>query len=138
MISTTKSGPPTPIGIAVPGRPAREEDGHVGAAVVVGPALVAIADVDARPDLAEAGQADHALQDEREPGDEALMLIVRERRHDVDSLPDLIPAVGPPRLALGLQSLRDRAIDHQHGHDPSLRFRRPSPAQTAFRPKTFA
>jgi hypothetical protein len=110
-------------------RPAVVQDhDHVGDAVVVVPALAAVADVGPLILLSPLFALDHFRQDAAEVAEQFLVRVGRHRRHDVHPLPDLIMEIDALALALRDELVNQSGIaDQQPGNHPSprcVRYRR--------------
>src|ERR1700677_4212986 len=86
-------GAAIPMRLAVLGRVTRQEDGHVRTAVISFPSFWLVAHVAAREDL----RCLHGIQcigkTNREPEPERLVLVVSDRGHHVDTIPNLVETV---------------------------------------------
>src|SRR5687767_12946973 len=85
--------PADPMRAEIPGGAGVEKDGDVGAAVVVLPLIDPVADVDAGAHLCDPRKSDDGIEDGGETGLKELVLVVGQRRHHVDTLPDLVPEI---------------------------------------------
>jgi len=93
------------VRVAVLGRIALQERGHIGAAVILRPIVLAISDIDAREHQPLIGHLDHAQDRQANLQGQVLVLVVRYRRHDVDSVPNFVKAVRAGQRSLLLQAV---------------------------------
>src|SRR5262249_54826408 len=112
--------PAPPVRAAVFRLATWQKDGDIRDAVVVLPTLLAVADIDTHPDLAQAGPGDRHVADRTEPRGQLLMLVIGHGRHDVHPLPDLVEAVPPRGFSSRPQPFLDSRIRDIGGHRSSL------------------
>jgi hypothetical protein len=109
-------GPPQPMTLLVDRRIPREKDDDIGAAIILSPMVLPIADVRATSNEPKARLADGRFDGITDLGRNFLVLVVREWRHDIDSIPDLVEAVGAGRPPLPDQSPQECGAADQCVH----------------------
>jgi len=97
-----------------------QHDSHIRTAVIALPILDAIADVCTWQNINSRIVVECSANAVTQLLHQLLMLDVRKRRHDVNPVPDLIPAIAATGAAALEQLLFHAWIDHQSRHSVPL------------------
>ena len=109
-------GATLPVGAAVDGVAVVADDDDVGAAVVMLPVLVAIADIGPGENDTPVFFRDDFIQCGCQGGDNRLMDIVGEWGHDVNSVPDFIVFVAAELSSLADEGVGNVGVEDFHDH----------------------
>src|SRR5262249_51912959 len=116
-----------PMSTAVARPRTRQEYRDIRDAVVVLPALFAVADIDADAHLAWSRKAEGQATNETKVGRQHLMFIIGHRRHEIFSLPDLVPSFHHLSLPIQARGLRLVRVQNRSCHGLSLLLSSPPP-----------
>src|SRR5438105_3653139 len=108
------------VAVVLPGSRAGQDNSHVRAAEVFFPTLTSIAHVYAGKNMDIRARGKRISNSRCQASHKFHVLVVRQWRHDINSVPDFIELVAPPSATFFEKLLLDVRVHHQSGHDSSV------------------